>query len=514
MAKDPLLMLAGQPLEQLSLLESRIEEAAEEEIVRPLPATQEEFTAASFAPDQLRTLRNRLYRLGYLANDSERDNIDEELRLAVRQFQEETGELTLDGWVGVQTWQALQELFAFEPPTELTRWFRKGQMTDALHRAVYLRLLTFGMLDPEPQASRAAPFDTGLAKWDRVLDCLGANPVSANRDVAEFGRLEWLFDLDRILSFIYEKRRVIYKRLMERSEPDRRLIRGFLVCLLKIELWLLGYEGIEPDRASSQPLRRRMAGGGKRTRYADSPLYAAIRQFWRDQHMAVKYDEPLEVLVRTASKLGEVYNGDPSEEVHGEGQAMRLIAALAEVGDKLQDAWKQVAWGARVWDGVKRVWRFLSRLVHRVVLSITDLVQRKLAWVIRAAHHAAAHACSILHRGFRIFSDSVDFLFCRELKGSTREVAIRHDRDFDFRVFVSNAASMAGVATVLDGLRGRTERFHVVLRVCGTFITLAVASAQAAAGPWMWWRLIRTLIQLHEDITNEDARLIAAPLLA
>ncbi|MEN6426501.1 MAG: peptidoglycan-binding domain-containing protein [Phycisphaerales bacterium] len=508
MAKDPLLTLAGQPLEQLSLLESRLEEAAEKDIVRPLPTTQEEFTEASFAPDQLRTLRNRLYRLGYLDSDSQRDAIDGELRQAVRRFQEETElELTPDGWVGVQTWQALQELFAFEPPTELKRWFKMGRMTAALHRAVYLRLLTFGMLDPEPQAS-LAPFDAGLAKWDRVLDCLGAEPVSADGDVAGLGRLERLFDLEGILSLIYDGRRVIYKRLMERSEPDRRLVRGFLVCLLKIELWLLGYERVEPDRFSSKPLRRRLAGGGKRTRYTDSPLYVAIRQFWRDQRMAVKYDEPLEVLVRTASKLGEIYR----EESQGGDKATELIAALAEAGDQLEDAWKQASWGARVWDGVKRVWRFLSRLVRRTARSIVDFVKEKLQWVIRAAQHAVAHACSLLHRGFRIVADFVDFLFCREMKGSTREVAIRHDRDFDFRVFVSNAASTTEVATVLDRLRSRTERFHVVLRVCGMFITLAVASAQAAAGPWMWWRLLRTLIRLHQDITDDDVRLIAAPL--
>ena len=94
----------------------------------------------------------------------------------------------------------------------------------------------------------------------------------------------------------------------------------------------------------------------------------------------------------------------------------------------------------------------------------------------------------------------------------TGQVVIRHNCDFDFRVFVSTTASPEGVTTLLDELQGQTQRLHVVLRVCRIFVGLAVAGAKVAAGPWAWWSLVRTLIRLYGDITDEDMQLIAAPL--
>ena len=81
MVEEALLALEGLPDEQFVWLEKRLGEAAWEGIVRPLPTTAAEFERRSFGSGHLRVIRNRFFRLGYLANDSEKDDIDFELSI-------------------------------------------------------------------------------------------------------------------------------------------------------------------------------------------------------------------------------------------------------------------------------------------------------------------------------------------------------------------------------------------------------------------------------------------------
>jgi len=241
-------------------------------------------------------------------------------------------------------------------------------------------------------------------------------------------------------------------------------------------------------------------------------MYRVIRAFWKDEGMSRKHDDVLPVLVRTLSKLAELYADDRDEAQRRRALCAELIGELENAGDQLGQRWTAVGWGARVWDGVKRAWRFVTDFIRRTVASIWDLVTEKLVTVIRAAHHAVAQAYSLLHRGFRMFSDSVEFLFAREVSGSTPEIAMRHDRDFDFQVFTSEVVSASSVTVFLDGLQRAVHRFHVAARVCRVFLAIALATARLAAGPWAWWSLVRTLIRLHGEITEQDADSIAVPL--
>ena len=507
MAEEALLALEGLPDKQFVWLENRLADAAWEGIVRPLPTTAREFERRSFGAGHLRVIRNRFYRLGYLAADSEEDNIDYALRTAIRQFQQEAG-LTMDGWVGMQTWQALQELFAFEPPTELRRWLEGDSVTPALHRAVHLRLFTFGLLEGRSQAS-LDPIADGLREWERVLQLLGAEATLADGAELPIALLSRLFDLDRLFQDIASNRATIRARLMTGAPADRALLRRFLTCFVKIQLWLLGYEDIQPDGLPTPITRRRVINVvSSQMRYHYSPLYRAIREFWSDQGLSRKHGTIPQILLRTISGLAAVNTDERDAADERRSQAKEMVATLEKTDEGLDKQWREMSLGGRIWDGAKRLWRFLWGLIRRAVSQIV----KKFRQIIRAAYQAAADAFSLLHRGFRIFADTVDLLFSREIPGSSEEIAMYHDHDHDFKVFMSSTASTASVSSFFEQLRTLLAGFHATTRVLKVFLGLAIASARLAAGPWAWWPLVRTLIALHGEINEDDGQVIRAPL--
>jgi hypothetical protein len=185
-----------------------------------------------------------------------------------------------------------------------------------------------------------------------------------------------------------------------------------------------------------------------------------------------------------------------------------LIEALDGVTEDLGQQWQEISLGARIWDGAKRLWRFLSDLIRRAL----SWIKEKFKLIIRAAHQASADGFSLLHRGFRLFADSVELLLSQEVRGSTVNIAMNHDRDFDFQVFVSPEASAVEIEAFFNHLRIRLIRFHATTRILKIFLSLAIVSARIIAVPWAWWSLVRTLIDFYGEFDDDDARRIREPL--
>jgi len=509
MTGNDLLSLDGKPDAQLVVLEKWLDEAAQKRIVRPLPNAESRFTAQSFGPGQLRVIRNRLYRLGYLATDSEKDDIDDELRSAIKQFQREA-RLTVDGWVGMQSWQALQELFAFEPPTKLQQWLDGKKITPALHRAAHLRLYTFGLLDDRSQASLASIVD-GFNKWNRIIHLMHDEPIYEDEDVTEIELIGRLFDFDQLQSFISKNMENILKHLERGMPADRDLLKRFLICNIKIELWLLGYENVKPD-GKPQPitLRRVRVGEDGKIKYSYSPLYRVIREYWKDQEISDHHATVPRIILRTISGLVDLNLIESDTASERRTRAKEIIKDIEGSGQDLSKHWHQVSWGARIWDGARRLWRFLTGIFRRGI----DWISKKISQLIRVAHQAAADAFSLVNRSFRAFIDSVDLLFSSEIAGSTDKIAMYHDRDFDYRVFVSSAASPTEINAFLNQHKVKIKRFHATIRILKVFLHIAIASVKIAFAPWGWWSLIRALIGLYGEFNEADAELIEEPLSA
>ena len=216
-------------IERLAAVAADIDTAEKKGLFVPLPRSEPE---ESKDRSRIKTIRNRLFILGYLEKDTGRGNMDAPLKEAIRTFQKEAG-LEPDGWVGEEeTWPALQELVSFETPIKIARWFDSELPKPVLRRAVALRLHVLGLRDEKPTSSNE-DIETGLRSFGRVWEKL--NPGTT---LSETGlNYEWLgllFDMDGITSRLSEVS-------ADLSREDLVKIHSFVLNAAKIELWLMGY---------------------------------------------------------------------------------------------------------------------------------------------------------------------------------------------------------------------------------------------------------------------------------
>ena len=526
-SRDEFRLLENQPDQQLIFLEAEFQKAVRLGIIKSMPAREDEFRADEFGKNNVKALRDRLYRLGYLAKDAGQDYIiDDKLRQAIRAFQKDTSVLTVDGWVGAQTWQALQELFAFEPITVLKTWLKDGKITPALYRAANLRLYTYGLHGSRKIAYRKIN-KKGLEKWISILNILGCPLNKLNGGYDELELLDWLFDFEKLSRHIS----AYHKRFMDmgnvKSGQDKLFI-NFLQCYIKVELWLLGYDGIVPDGKASgfQKMVSRTIAGRSMPKMVPTDLYKTVETFLMDQaseedkedlKLDITFrDKTRKIIIRTLTELDTVNRPeslDREEERERKQHARKLIESMKNLEQSkqidLKNEWEKMDLGARIWYGLKRAWRFLTGLIKKAAKWVIE----KAKLVIRAAYHAVSEAFTLVHRSFRLFADAVDLFLSTEIRISNEHIAMSRDRDFDFRVFINSGASGSILLRFFEMLHKRLEKFHTVVGIMKTLMRLAFVAALTPTGPWGWAFLIHSLINLYGDYREKDAFILRQPML-
>jgi len=132
--------------------------------------------------------------------------------------------------------------------------------------------------------------------------------------------------------------------------------------------------------------------------------------------------------------------------------------------------------------------------------------------IARLAHQLASQALSYVRRAIRIFQDAVLVITSRDWPGSNQMIAMRRDADMDFLVYVNPAADRDTLMKFFIRSRELLEAFDIATRVLRILIAVGLAIAKLPAGPWGWWSTIRTLIQVHGNLTEPDEDRLAAPL--
>ena len=168
--------------------------------------------------------------------------------------------------------------------------------------------------------------------------------------------------------------------------------------------------------------------------------------------------------------------------------------------------WRKGSFAARVWDGAKRVWRFLKRLVKGAATRVRLLV--------RSAYQLAADGFSLVRRAIRVFCDGMAFLTTPEVKGSSRQIAMRHAEDFDFQVFLDQDVSNNVVDKFLDGVRNGLGALRAAARMLQLLFLVTVNALKLAQGPWGWWKLLRALIGINSVYDDEDRLIIQESMAA
>ena len=475
--------------DRLHALSKVTEQADRDGVLGLLPTGPEEVLPERAVASRTRTVRTRLFLLGYLGKDNGKTRIGKRLREAIGTFQKEAG-LHVDQWVGNETWGALQELLSFEEPTNFDRWKVDGQLRPALRRAVETRLYALGLTESRhPRTSDKVT--QGLEDFVVVADLFGLSPSRLTPEISP-ETVAVLFDQDanaRCLAeadqaFRFERPLTISKRRAQ------SLLRKFIVANAKIELWLLGYD-VQPGgtRFKSPPSFPYAAG-----RF---PLYHALVSFWQDcGHSTQKARELASSLTgnlfRQLLVMAEQADAVPDPLI-----AENLFETLTTAKEEdRRSVWKQIqSIGSRIWDGVRRAWRWLKALVLRGI-------HKAAAWICntaRLAYRFAGNAFRVVKSAFKTATEAIRFMMHKEVPGSDpNHLVIRRDGDFDYLLFLNRDNDPTVVDALLAQFRRQADSFRLALGVLGVLARAMVDLAKKVAfGGWLGF--IAALVKLYSQ---------------
>jgi len=477
-----------------------VERADEQGVLDPLPISEQAVRTEPSIPSRTHTIRTRLFLLGYLGKDNGSPVIDARLRKAIRAFQGEAG-LTVDSWVGDESWTALQELVSFEAPSNIARWFEGAVPNPALVRAADVRLHVLGLLESRHPRKRKK-VTVALERFVSLADLLG---LADRRLPGGFMQetIVVLFDQDRLAARLarVDEDLVLRGPARTRKLDAGRWARKFVACVAKIELWLLGYE-VTPG------LKPRFETPNRGTyRAGRFPVYHALRAFWS----ASGQDDG--EARRSAATIGAPFFRQLLEDQRGGDRAAdrdsvdELYRMLAEAAPRQQRAvWKRIRTiGSRIWDGIKRVWRWFKTCVRRGIRAAAGWA-RNLA---RLAYRYASGVFATVGRAVAVGVRAVVFISRSVVPGSDpRHLVIRRDADFDYDLFFNRFHDPRTAAALLREFSVQSRRFAVATRVMGLLLGALVETLRRSAlGGWFGFvlsliRIRGSLIELRRAVTS------------
>ncbi len=494
--------------DDLSALEATATEAAEKQIIAPTPDARAAFEAS---PEHIAATRKILHLLGYLAQNTADPTLTPELREAIKLFQTEAG-LTIDGWVGPETWRVVENLYNFETDADIPRWTASPAHEKLLHRATQRRLNALG-LEPTLPHTALVDLTPALTRFQTLAEELRLFPSSPTARPNEPAldlrpsdlrllTLQCLFDHDTMIA-----RLGTHETGIPFQDRDRRKRLGpFLVNLLKIELWLLHYDVI-PDGDGSYDLSALTAThfGRRGILKPTTPLpaaYLALREFWQDHLKTSRTDpaaflDPGQFLSNYPSFFREfaALTASGQTSLHDDALAQRIATEIETNPNAYEKTWFDRArqLGGILWDGVKRAFGWLRRFFDTVIDKVQNLV--------RAAHHLAAETFAALRCAIATFPAAVDLLFARTAPGSdSRSIIYTHDRDSDYTNWLNPLVTKETLHTCATTLRRHTTALGFSTRILG--LILEGLRAAISAGLTNWLALVRTLLRLRGTLAD------------
>ena len=458
-------------LENLLALEEVVDQAARQGVLSPLPQEKSQVITNAYIKTRLRTVRSRLVRLGYLEEEEPRRGqlyIGVAARRAIRQFQTEAG-LTVDGWVGPETWNALEELVSFEHPISADTWLAKPpDQQQALWRATRLRLSVLGLPRLPKPCLRRADALPGLARFLEVAVHLKmAEPALTAQDTRE--TLDLLFDQDALV----RRLGAVEGAFAFEHSTTGKLAQRFVTCVARIELWLLGAE-IQLS-ANSDP------------EYSLRDLHptAALYNFWRLQDEKIGSARALSRQDLDPGFFQELYaatTGAPDAQEQadlGEWLYKRLRRQDSSLRQPLWETLQEL--GSRMWDGIRRVWNWVKdRLQH---------FSRTLkSWVLnlaRLTHDLALKAFVEVRKSVERLAQAVRFGMPGMLPGSKApDFFLLASGDLDYTLFVSQPAQVTQVRALAREMRQHAHDFGAILQVLSSLLAV-LAATSIPGGGWI-----------------------------
>jgi len=442
------------------------------------------------------TIAERLWLLGYFPalNKNEARAIFNDQRdvflSAVSAFQKDAG-LVVDRWPGIKTWQALSNLVSFESDNLDSAWLASPEDYPAVLRAVQCRLFVLGLAQNQVDRDfQRIEFDA-LRKFKLLALALGAleiepNHISSFLNASELdgSTLSLLLDQDRLIAAVAKSHRRVsgkrhFKYVPIYSNWDHQgAVRSFLVRLVQVEFWLLGYpigllEPLTYPMMGFDDWRNVNRSSGLKDCLADFAVLAGYRSdMWEDE---------------ITPELFMAFHR--AEEQHDEAAVYEVVGEQLQSQAAIEDALRQgKALHLRVWDGIKRVLRWFGRLFRKAVQSVLNVGQA----IARFFYHCAQQAFDVVKKAVGIVVRALGTLDGTKRVLGDDFVSVRLDGDVV--VGTSGSQTSENARRLVTFLHLDAERFVLAAQICVLILRTLIQSVFS-----QWVSLARTLFANLKD---------------
>jgi len=332
--------------------------------------------------------------------------------------------------------------------------------------------------------------EEALEDFTIVADLLGLSSDPLRPETSR-ATLTVLFDQDAIARHLAEADQAFrFERpLMISKQRARRLLRTFIVATAKIELWLLGYDVTPGGEAS---FKTPPSFPYKSERFS---LYHALVTFWEDCGRSTRQARELALNLSGELFRQMILAAEEAEGAPDPLSAEKLFDTLSGADEKQHlSIWKEIQRiGSRIWDGLRRAWRWLKALILRGI-------RKTVAWIrntARLVFRYASNAFRVVKRAFENATKAIRFLLHKTVPGSDpNHLALHRDGDFDYQIFVNRTADPAVVERLLAEFTRQTESFRLTLRVLGALVRAVTSLARRTLfGGWLGF--IAALVKLY-----------------
>lgn len=465
---------------QYSRFDQLLTEAENQSLFDALPDSPDASQTHAFKK-RGETMAERLWLLGYLIasnKDAARATFSDNRELfltAVEAFQRES-KLTPDRWPGIQTWNALSNLVSFESDDLDEAWLSSPEDFPAVLRAVQCRLFVLGMTQQRPGSDFKQIKPGAFRKFKLLALALGAIKMSKgkilpflNSPAINEETLVLLLDQDRLIEAVARSNKRSSGKLYFRYIPvfknwsHKARIRAFLVRLIQVEFWLLGY-----DIDLSAPLNYPIIGfdEGKKIKRSRS-LTKCLADFAVLAGKSKKtWERELTPDLFIALHRAAAQEDDPElyEKIESRVKSQEQIESALNQGRKLH---------MRLWDGIKRVLRWIGRLFRKAVKSILDLGRS----IARFFYNKVQQAFDIVKNAVGVIVRAIGTLDGTQIRDEDNFISILFDGDVV--VGTSGLSHPNESLRLATRLRLDAERFCLAAQICALILSALIKSAFA-----------------------------------
>lgn len=446
---------------------------------------------------------------------------------AVGTFQAEAG-LTVDQWVGRKTWAALEYLVNFEAsdvdysdrlPPRLLKYDPKLR---AVARAAKLRLHLLGLTSGRPSTRAPNASRRAISNFHETLKnlkILQRNPGESWTAKS----IQLLLNHDGLIQAVaalpedsleksYPRPRRIAGKIRRAKRDKQKPLKLFLVKLVRIELWLLGLD-VDITSKHLYPIGQFEGSRPRKNPEAD-PLGRQIAEFYRRFREITDDDAVRERAGQIDQELFQAFvTLEPLHEEVVDEEAHKLLnekleAKLTEESQILEALDQGRSLGLQLWDGIKRLWRWIKHQVLRIVDVGLNLARAFYRYALKGFRVVCTAVRAVTQSLNRYLSGNLNFF---GEHAANPPIQIRLKADFDMEIEVAPGCPLATVNMVGTRVKLFSSRFLFACRI----LSLVITGLKAAALSWAGWALLaKSLVQhvqelkpLYREIVAIEAQL-------